>query len=152
MEGKSRFEDILTNIRNVLMESEEFKGVPVYYDDSEMNPNISLPAISFKVGEKAVIFSNANCVDYKREVEIRLHTKTLDKRKLQSELYKYEEELVTVINNAANRNEFDGFEITETKSMPICALMFNARKEASRVSDTFFSNLLSVLFVISYSI
>ena len=83
----STFEKILVELRDIIQDSEEFKDIPVYFDDSEMNPNISLPAISFKVGQKEVLNSSASCTDYSRRVEIRLHTKTLDKRKLQSELY-----------------------------------------------------------------
>ena len=62
----SVFEKILVNIRDVIQESEEFKDIDVYFDDSEMNPNISLPAISFKVGQKEVLNSSASCTEYYR--------------------------------------------------------------------------------------
>ena len=51
----SVFEDILIDLRNCIQESDEFKDIYVYFDDSEMNPNVSLPAISFKVGKREVI-------------------------------------------------------------------------------------------------
>lgn len=147
----SRLEEMLVTIRDVLQESEEFNGIDVYYDDSEMSPNVSLPAISFKVGTKMVLEPNPVCTEYSRDIEIRLHTKTLDKRKLQSELYDYEEQIVTVINNARVTNKFD-FEILEVESKGIGALMFNARKEANQFNETFFSNLLRMKFKIRYNL
>ena len=149
----STFERILVDIRDIIQDSEEFKNIEVYFDDSEMSPNISLPAISFKIGQKEVIESSASCTVYSRRLEIRLHTETTDKRKLQSELYKYEEHLVSVINNAKLTGKIsDFYDIKETGSSTINALMFNARKEANQFNMIFFSNLLKVRFVIRYSI
>ena len=149
----STFERILVELRDIIQGSEEFKGIDVYFDDSEMNPNISLPCISFKVGQKEVLESSALCTEYSRRVEIRLHTETLDKRKLQSELYSYEEQLVSVIQNAKVNNQLsDFYDIRETGASTINALMFNARKEANQFNMIFFSNLLKVRFVVRYSI
>ena len=149
----STFERILVELRDIIQGSEEFKGIDVYFDDSEMNPNISLPCISFKVGQKEVLESSALCTEYSRRVEIRLHTETLDKRKLQSELYSYEEQLVSVIQNAKVNNQLsDFYDIRETGASTINALMFNARKEANQFNMIFFSNLLRVRFVVRYSI
>ena len=149
----SVFEEILVDLRNVIQNSEEFKDIDVYYDDSEMNPNISLPAISFKVGKKEVINSNASCTGYVRRVEIRLHTETIDKRLLQSELYDYEEQLVSVLNTAKLTGSIsDFYEIVETGSTSINALMFNSRKEANQFNMIFFSNLIRVKFDVRYKI
>lgn len=149
----STFEKILVELRDVIQESEEFKDIDVYYDDSQMNPNVPLPCISFKVGQKEVLESSALCTEYSRRLEIRLHTETLDKYKLQSELYSYEEQLVSVIQNAKLSNRLsDFYEIVETGASSINALMFNARKEANQFNMIFFSNLLRVRFVIRYSI
>ena len=149
----SEFADILLNIRDCLNNSEEFKGVEVYFDDSEMNPNIKLPAISFKVNKKKVIDGDAFCTTYSREVEIRLHTKTLDKRQLQEELYDYEEDLVTVLNRAKLNNTIcNNYELVETKSSGIGALMWNARQEGGQFNKIFFSNIIRVYFNIIYKI
>lgn len=151
--GISTFEKILVEIRDVLQNSEEFKDLEVYFDDSEMNPNDKLPCISFKVGQKEVLDSSALCSEYSRRLEIRLHTETLDKRKLQSELYSYEEQLVTLLNNAKLDGRLsDYYELKETGASSINALMFNARKEANQFNMIFFSNLLRVRFVIRYKI
>ena len=149
----SVFEEILVNIRDVIQDSEEFKDIDVYFDDSEMTPNISLPAVSFKVGKKQVLNSNASCSEYTRQVEIRLHTETIDKRLLQSELYDYEEQLVQVLNTAKLTGAIaDFYEIVETGSTSIGALMFNSRKEANQFNMIFFSNILRVKFDVRYKI
>lgn len=149
----SKFEKILIELRDLIQGSEEFKDIDVYFDDSEMNPNDSLPAISFKVGQKEVLSSSASCTEYSRRIEIRLHTETLDKRALQSELYSYEEQLISIIHNAQlNGSLSDFYEIEETGSSSIGALMFHAKKEANQFNMTFFSNLLRVRFVIRYEI
>lgn len=149
----SVFEDILVELRDIIQESDEFKNIDVYYDDSEMNPNVSLPAVSFKVGKKEVMNSSALCTEYVRKVEIRLHTETIDKRLLQSELYDYEEQLVSVLNTAKiNGKLSDFYEITETGSTSIGALMFNSRKEANQFNMIFFSNILRIKFDIRYKI
>ena len=153
LEKISTFETILAELRDLIQESEELKGLEVYFDDSEMNPNVPLPCISFKVGVKEVLNSSALCTEYSRRLEIRLHTETLDKRKLQSELYSYEEQLVSVLNNAKMSGRLsDYYDITETGASTINALMFNAKKEANQFNMIFFSNLLRVRFVIRYSI
>lgn len=149
----SVFENILVDLRNIIQDSDEFKDIDVYFDDSEMNPNVSLPAVSFKVGKKEVLNSNASCSEYTRRVEIRLHTETIDKRLLQSELYDYEEQLVSVLNTAKLNNTIgDFYEIVETGSTSIGALMFNSRKEANQFNMIFFSNILRVKFDVRYSI
>lgn len=149
----STFESILVNLRDIIQDSEEFKDIDVYFDDSEMNPNDSLPAVSFKVGQKEVLESSALCTEYSRRLEIRLHTETLDKRKLQSELYSYEEQLVSIINTAKlNGSILDCYDIVETGASSIGALMFNAKKEANQFNMIFFSNLLRVRFVVRYKI
>ena len=149
----SVFEDILVDIRNIIKDSDEFKDIDVYFDDSEMSPNVSLPAVSFKVGKKEVLNSNASCSEYSRAIEIRLHTETLDKRLLQSELYDYEEQLISVINTAKMTGSIaDFYEIIETGSTGIGALMFNARKEANQFNMIFFSNILRVKFNVRYKI
>ena len=149
----STFENILVELRDVIQESEEFEGIEVYFDDSEMNPNITLPAVSFKVGQEEVVRSSVTCTEYSRRIEIRLHTETLDKRKLQSELYSYKEQLVSIINDAKRSGRLsDYYDIEETGSSTINALMFNAKKEANQFNMIFFSNLLRIRFVIRYEI
>ena len=149
----SKWVDILVSLRDVIQSSEEFKNIPVYYDDSEMNPNVPLPAVSFKVGKKEVLSSNAGCTEYTRRLTINLHTKTLDKRELQEELYEYEEQLVSLINTSLMNGSIpDYYEITEVGSSSIGALMFNSRKEANQFNMIFFSNILKVKFDIRYKI
>ena len=141
------------SIRDIIQNSDEFKNIGVYYDDSEMDPNTVLPAISYKVGKKEVLSSKADCTEYQRKLTINLHTMTLDKRELQMELYEYEEQLVSIINNARIKGEIpDFYEIVETGSSSIGALMFNARKEANQFNMIFFSNVLKVNFLIRYEI
>lgn len=144
--------DILVGLRDVIQSSDEFKNIPVYYDDSEMNPNVPLPAVSFKVGKKEVLSSSARCTEYKRKLTINLHTKTLDKRELQEELYEYEEQLINIISNAKIQGKFPGVEIDETGSSTIGALMFNSRKEANQFNMIFFSNILKVNFSVRYEL
>lgn len=149
----SVWETILVSLRDIIQDSTEFKNIGVYYDDSEMNPNVPLPAVSFKVGKKEVLSSKADCTEYQRKLTINLHTKTLDKRELQMELYEYEEQLVSILNNARMKGEIpDFYEIVETGSSSIGALMFNARKEANQFNMIFFSNVLKVNFLIRYEI
>lgn len=149
----SVFENILVNLRDIIQESDEFKDIDVYFDDSEMNPNISLPAVSFKVGKKEVLSSQASCTEYTRRVEIRLHTETIDKRLLQSELYDFEEQLVSIINNARMNGAIgDFYDIVEVGSTSIGALMFNSRKEANQFNMIFFSNILRIRFDVRYTI
>jgi len=149
----SVFEDILVDLRDCIQESDEFKDIDVYYDDSEMNPNVSLPAVSFKVGKKEVVEYCVDSVEVVRHIEIRLHTETLDKRLLQSELYDYEEQLSRLITSSkANGTIANFYEIYETGSRGIGALMFNSRKEANQFNMIFFSNILRVSFDIRYKI
>lgn len=149
----SVFEEILVELRDLFQNSEEFKNIDVYYDDSEMNSNISLPAISFKIGKREVVEYCVDGVESIRHIEIRLHTKTLDKRKLQSELYDYEEQLSRLISNAKDTGAIANFyEINETGARSIQALMYNAKKEANQFNMVFFSNLLRVSFDIRYKI
>lgn len=153
LEGISTYEKILVTLRDIIQESEEFKDIDVYFDDSEMNPNDKLPCISFKTGQKEVLSSSALCTRYSRRLEIRLHTETLDKRRLQSQLYSYEEQMVSVINRAKMDGRIpDFFDIEETGSSQIYALMFNAKKEANQFNMIFFSNLLKIRFVIRYEV
>lgn len=149
----SVFEDILVDLKNCIQNSEEFKDIDVYFDDSEMNPNISLPAVSFKVNRREVVEYCVDQVEVVRHIEIRLHTETLDKRLLQSELYDYEEQLSRLISTAKMDGRIANFyEINEIGSRGIGALMFNSRKEANQFNMIFFSNILRVSFDVRYRI
>ena len=149
----SVFEDILIDLRDCIQNSDEFKDIDVYFDDSEMNPNISLPAISFKINRREVVEYCVDQVEVVRHMEIRLHTETLDKRLLQSELYDYEEQLSRLISTAKMDGRIANFyEIKEIGSRGIGALMFNSRKEANQFNMIFFSNILRVSFDVRYRI
>lgn len=149
----SVFENILVDLRDCIQESNEFKDIDVYFDDSEMTPNISLPAISFKVNRSEVVEYCTDEIEVIRHIEIRLHTETLDKRLLQSELYDYEEQLSRLITTSKLNGTIANFyEIMQTGSRGIGALMFNARKEANQFNMTFFSNILRVSFDVRYRI
>lgn len=149
----SVFENILVDLRDCIQESDEFKDIDVYFDDSEMTPNISLPAISFKVNRSEVVEYCTDEIEVIRHIEIRLHTETLDKRLLQSELYDYEEQLSRLITTSKLNGTIANFyEIKQTGSRGIGALMFNARKEANQFNMTFFSNILRVSFDVRYRI
>lgn len=149
----SVFEDILVDLRNCIQNSDEFKDIDVYFDDSEMTPNISLPAVSFKVNRREVVEYCVDQVEVVRHIEIRLHTETLDKRLLQSELYDYEEQLSRLISTAKMDGRIANFyEINEVGSRGIGALMFNSRKEANQFNMIFFSNILRVSFDVRYRI
>ena len=153
LDGISTFEKILVTLRDIIQESEEFKNIDVYFDDSELSPNVPLPCISFKVGQKEVLSSSARCTEYSRRLEIRLHTETLDKRKVQSELYSFEEQLVSVLHEAKLEGRIpDFFDIVETGSSQLYVLMFNSRKEANQFNMVFFSNMMKLRFVIRYEI
>ena len=149
----SVFEDILVDLRNCIQNSDEFKDIDVYFDDSEMTPNISLPAVSFKINRREVVEYCVDQVEVVRHIEIRLHTETLDKRLLQSELYDYEEQLSRLISTAKMDGRIANFyEINEVGSRGIGALMFNSRKEANQFNMIFFSNILRVSFDVRYRI
>lgn len=149
----SVFEEILVDLRDCIQNSEEFKDIDVYFDDSEMNPNISLPAISFKVGKRETVEYCVDAIEVVRHMEIRLHTETLDKRLLQSELYDYEEQLSKLITTSKMNGTIANFyEIYEVGGRGIGALMFNSRKEANQFNMIFFSNILRVSFDVRYRI
>ena len=149
----SVFENILIDLRDCIQESDEFKDIDVYFDDSEMNPNVSLPAISFKVNRREVIEYCTDEIEVVRHIEIRLHTETLDKRLLQSELYDYEEQLSRLITTSKMNGTIANFyEINEVGSRGIGALMFNSRKEANQFNMIIFSNILRVSFDVRYRI
>lgn len=146
----SKFEEILVTLRDCIQKSEEFNNIDVYYDDSQMNSNCKLPAISFKVGTKTRTRQSVDCREYERQIEIRLHTIELDKVKLQSQLYDFEEQLIILIDDAKMSHEFNSFDIYETKSSGIGALVYNARSEGKEYDKTFFSNILRVYFNVVY--
>ncbi len=149
----SVWEDVLVSLRNIIQDSDDFKGIEIYFDEAEMSSNTPLPAISFKVGKKELQRASMGCREYIRHIEIRLHTKTVDKRKLQSELYDYEEQLISAINDADFNGSIPSFyEIKETGALPIVALMWNARPEGGQFDYSFFSNMLRIKFDIRYEI
>ncbi len=151
-ESPSQFGKILVNLRDVLQTSTEFKDVDVYFNEREINSNTRLPCILLKTGVKTLVNDSPFCKEYDRELEIRLHTKTLDKRELMEELLKYEEDLTHVIDSARLRHDID-VEITEkNESGKFKVLMFNAPREGNRTDMTFFSNVLCIYFNVRYSI
>ena len=149
----SVFEDILIDLRDCIQNSDEFKDIDVYFDDSEMNPNVSLPAISFKIGKSEVVEYCLGEIEVVRHMEIRLHTETLDKRLLQSELYDYEEQMSKLINSAKLEGSIAiGYDIKQIATRGIGALLWNARKQANQFDATFFSNILRMSFDVRYRI
>ena len=108
---------------------------------------------AFKVGKKETVEYCVDAIEVVRHIEIRLHTETLDKRLLQSELYDYEEQLSRLITTSKMNGTIANFyEINEVGSRGIGALMFNSRKEANQFNMIFFSNILRVSFDIRYRI
>lgn len=151
-ESPSKYAKILVNLREIIQSSEAFKDIPVYFNEHQLNSNTSLPCISFYSGEKKIVNENPYCMEFSRDFEIRLHTKSLDKSELLEELWKYEEDLTNVLNFASINNQIEGYSIEINGSSKLNALMFNARKEGNRTDMSFFSNVIRVFFKIRYSI
>ena len=151
-ENPSQFGKLLVNIKEVLNSSDEFKDVPIYFHERQVNSNTSLPCIILYTGNKTVVNGSPFCTEYSRDLEIRLCTKTLDKVLLFEELLKYEEDLIRVLNYAKLTNQIEGFEIDEDGTGKVGALMFNAPKEGNRTDMSFFSNVLRVFFKVKYSL
>lgn len=151
----SVMEDILINIRDTIKKNEfldTFRDIEVYYDDAEMNPNTPLPAISFKVGECERVGGSIDCMEYTREIEIRLHTITLNPRQLQSELYDFEEALLKIIELHKEKVGFEWGDIRQTKISGIGALVYQKNKGAGYEKENLFSNIIRVYFDIDYQI
>ena len=149
----SSWGDILVNIREIIQNSDYFEDADVYFDESQMNPNVKLPAICFRTGRKEVVNNSINCREYNRGLEIRLCTKELDKPQLLSDLFDFEEQLIKTINNAAIAGDcLSSYEISETGANRISALMWNARNEGGQYDYTFFCNMLVIKFNIRYTI
>ena len=148
----STMEMILTNIREVVKQHPTFKNIEFYFDDAEMNPNTPLPAVSFKVGEEERTDNSPYCLNYVREIEIRLHTITLDLRLLQSELYDFEEDLKILMEDARLNGSFESFDIKQTKASGIGALVYQKNKGAGFEKENLFSNIIRVYFELTYQI
>lgn len=141
----SKLQNILEDLSKYIQE--HYQGVQVYFDDSQMDPNIELPAISFQVGEMKE--SASGCSEYQKELEIRLHTSTLDKSQLLSELWDFEENIIHIIkegNKTGSITEEEA-ELRYLKTHPIGALVY-----AQEDKDIFFSNILRVGFELRYTI
>jgi hypothetical protein len=146
----SVLQEILEDLAEYITSSPEYNSLKVYYDDSMMDPNISLPAISFQVGETEE--SKSGCGEYIKELDIRLHTRTLDKSALIRELWDFEEQIIKIMKKGnmdgtlSPRNEL---ELTYKKTLPLRALVYNP---PGTDKEVFFSNLLSVSFQFRYTI
>ena len=149
----SSWGDILVNLRDIIQSSDYFEDADVYFDESQMNPNNTLPAICFRTGKKELANNSVTCREYIRGLEIRLCTEELDKPQLLDDLFEFEEQLIHVINNAVLTGRcLNTYEIIETGANRISALMWNARNEGGQYDYTFFCNMLIIKFNIRYTL
>ncbi|WP_409200637.1 hypothetical protein [Methanobrevibacter sp. DSM 116169] len=142
----------LNVIRNVVTDSEPFQDINFFLHEAEMSANTRFPALSFDVGDRVRQDYSPDCTNYTGELEIRLHTKTDNKEQLQYELYDYEEDLVKVIDFARINNSFDdyNFDLRQTKSSGIGALVYVNKDPKGLELKSLFSNILRVYFEIDY--
>ena len=125
-------------------DQQEAEGRPLYHNQ---------PPGHAAVGKRETVEYCVDAIEVVRHMEIRLHTETLDKRLLQSELYDYEEQLSKLITTSKMDGTIANFyEIYEVGGRGIGALMFNSRKEANQFNMIFFSNILRVSFDVRYRI
>lgn len=147
----SVLQEILEDLADYITSSPDYNSLEVYYDDSMMDPNISLPAISFQVGETEES-KGSGCDEYLKELDIRLHTSTLDKSALIRELWDFEEQIIKIIrkgNRESTLSKRHDMELTYQKTLPIGALVYNPPGSDKEV---FFSNLLRVVFQLRYNL
>jgi hypothetical protein len=144
----SKLQEILEDIAEYI--SQSYHNIRVYYDDSMMNPNISLPAISFQTGEMKPD-KQGGCDEYIKELEIRLHTSTLDKSALLQELWDFEEQIIQLIRKGNREDTLTrhSIELQYISTLPIGALVYNPPDSDKEV---FFSNLLRVVFQLKYEL
>lgn len=148
----SKLQEILEDLSKYI--KQQGKYTRIYYDDSLMDPNnTALPALSFKVGEMEQE-TPSGCNEYVKEVEIRRHTDTLSKKELFTELWDFEEYIITLIREGNRTNELitrHDVELEYLKTYPIGALVYKPYKNKSD-KEVFFSNILRVAFKLRYEL
>ncbi len=145
----SKLQEILEDLTGFIIKSGKYTRI--FYDDSTMDPNTPLPALSYKVGEMKQE-KPSGCDEYVKELEIRRHTATLDKNKLLMELWDFEEEIITLIRRGGVNGELStrhSIELEYHKTYPIGALVYKRHEDNKEV---FFSNLLRVAFKLRYTL
>lgn len=148
----SKLEENLEDLAKYI--AQQGKYTRIYYDDSLMDPNnTALPALSFKVGEMKQE-TPSSCNEYVKELEIRRHTDTLNRNKLFTELWDFEEYIITLIREGSVTGDLvtrHDMELEYLKTYPIGALVYKPRKSKSD-KEVFFSNILRVAFKLRYEI
>ena len=146
----SKLQEILEDLAKYI--KQQGKYTRIYFDDSLMDPNSTpLPALSFKVGEMEQE-TPSSCNEYVKELEIRRHTDTLSKKDLFTELWDFEEYIITLIREGNITGELvtrHTIELEYFKTYPIGALVYHPRNQDKEV---FFSNILRVAFKLRYSL
>jgi len=138
----SKLQEILEDLTGFIIKSGKYTRI--FYDDSTMDPNTPLPALSYKVGEMKQE-KPSGCDEYVKELEIRRHTATLDKNKLLMELWDFEEEIITLIRRGGVNGELSTRHSIELEG----ALVYKRHEDNKEV---FFSNLLRVAFKLRYTL
>jgi hypothetical protein len=146
----SKIEEILEDLTKYFISTEKYTRI--FYDDSLMDPNnTQLPALSYKVGEMKQE-TPSGCNEYLKELEIRRHTGTLNKRELLTELWDFEEEIITLIREGMKSGELytrHEIDLEYLKTYPIGALVYTPPETDKK---TFFCNILRVAFKLRYVI
>lgn len=145
----SKTVDILDLLTKTIRSNDDFKRVPVYWDETELSVNSAvLPCVMLKPQEWV---NNGECDGYERILEVRILHNGQDRRQTLIQLWEFEEKLRKIIDELIWSDKADWFELTENggSAMSIWAYQQKNQDSEKRVS-TLFSSALVIFYKLRY--
>ena len=143
----SKIGEIIEVIANKIVESPNFEGISIYYDDSEIEPNtVKFPCIQFKAGT----WRQTGICESERRLDCRILVNSEKKRIAILKLWDYAEDLQETINELIYDGECP-CEISFIQGSEIAVFMHaNADKDSYKGTREAFSSLIVLTYLLRY--
>jgi len=100
----SKIEEVYETLTTVIQSSDEFKKLPVYWDDVEASPNtIKTPCVLIK----ARPWQKGDFCDFERQLDFEIFIQTESPRDILVQLWNYAEDLYRILDEASNTFTFE---------------------------------------------
>ena len=146
--GSAKISQVLEIISKHISSHEDFKEVPIYWNEAELEPNsLSLPCVQLQ----PFAWERGRDCDFERELQVRIITSTESKREALLQLYDFEQSLRTIMEEISYDPLASFFELDLIGGTDVGMLQYVTQdRDSYKSAKTNYGSIIAIRYNLRY--
>lgn len=146
--GSAKISQILEIISKHIAKHEDFKDVPIYWDEAELDPNsLVTPCIQLQL----FAWEKGQGCEFERELQLRIITSTESKREALLQLYDFEQSLRTIMEEVSYDPLASFFELDLIGGTGVAMLQYVTQdRDSYKSAKTNYGSIVAIRYNLRY--